>query len=566
MKTFLITATPPTPNGDLHVGHLSGPYLGADVFTRYQRMRGNRAVYLCSGDDHQSYVMTTAKRQGRDPAELVEDMTATIKSTLCAMSIEMDLFTSALGNSAHVSFVQDVFRELYDRGVLQVKTRPALRCDTCDRYLFESFAKGACPHCGEEAAGNLCEACGRVNDPTELRDPVCSVCRSTPARTTYTGIFFPLEEYRGALAEFYASRTSWKPHLRALCDWLVSRPLPDYPVSYPSSWGIPVPVDGFEGQVINVWFEMYPGHIETTRSWAQLADEPGLAERLWGGDATLVQFLGYDNSFFNAVLHVATGIALGRRYALPEHIVTNEFYFLDGEKFSTSRNHAIWGRDIAQVVQTDALRYFLGRTNPEHMQTNFSYRDYASRVGTELRGVWEPTINGALAHIHEEFRGILPAESDPDLHARGLLDWAARWLERYYDLDEFSLRQASAVLHAYAEGCEAYFRRSVLARRGTPMHASRVASLGFLLKGWAVLAAPILPEFAQRLWSGLGLPGQVADAGWAQLGESLATPTRVGPAQSWFAQVDVGVRAIRPAALDLAELQIFDPGPETVAP
>jgi methionyl-tRNA synthetase len=292
METYLVTATPPTPNGDLHVGHLSGPYLGADVFARYRRLRGDRAVYLCSSDDHQSYVMTTAARLGRDPAELARHYSEVIQATLRAADVRLDHFTRALGNEPHVARVRRTFRELWDAGVLVERTRPALRCEPCGRHLFESFARGRCPACGEEAAGNLCEACGRVNDPVELVEPVCGFCRRPAMRGEYRGIFLPLERFRARLAAFYTGCDTWRPHLRALCEWLVSRPLPDYPVSYPSPWGIRVPVEGFEDHAINVWFEMFPGHVETTRAWAEAGGGGAdAAERLWGGGATVVQFL-----------------------------------------------------------------------------------------------------------------------------------------------------------------------------------------------------------------------------------------------------------------------------------
>lgn len=539
MSAFLVTATPPTPNGDLHVGHLSGPYLAADIFTRYQRMRGNEVIYLCSADDHQSYVMTTASRRAWEPAKLVEHYTQTIKGTLRAAQIEIDLFPSALGNSQHIAFVQSFFKSLYEQGILVTRQSKGYYCRGCARHLFESFVKGRCPYCGEGAAGNLCEACGRVNDPIELIDPTCSLCHARPETVERRGLYLPLERYRSQLAEFYASRSSWRPHLRALCRWLVAHPLPDYPISYPTSWGIPVPVEGMEGQAINVWAEMYPGHIATTRALGAVRDDPGLADRLWGGGATLVQFLGYDNSFFNAVLHVALGLAAGRRYALPEHIITNEFYLLSGEKFSTSRNHAIWGSDILQKVQADVLRHYLCRTNPEHMQTSFSMEHFAAQSRQELSGNWSGLINAFLEHIHSQNRGVIPATPELDLQARGLLGWAREGLERFYGQDAFSLLHASATLQAYVEGCRDYLERSVLTvtEKKGPGYSRRLGSLAYLIKGLAYLCAPMMPVFAQQLWAALGNEGQVGKQLWSELEAPLSAEKTAGPAREWFAIV-----------------------------
>jgi methionyl-tRNA synthetase len=530
MHTHLVTATPPTPNGDLHVGHLSGPFLAADVYTRYRRLRGDRAVYLCSSDDHQSYVMTTAARLGRDPAELAAQYAGTIQQTLEAARIRVDRFTRALGNPAHVRAVQAFFRDLWDRGVLTAGRRPALHCAACDRYLFESFAKGTCPDCGEAAAGNLCEACGRVGDPVALLQARCGFCGRPADLSEYSGIFFPLERWREPLERFYAERTSWRPHLGALCEALLSRPLPQYPVSYPSPWGIRVPVEGFGDQAINVWLEMFPGHVETTRAWAEgVGEPPDTADRLWGGDATVVQFLGYDNSFFNAVLHVAAALASEGRYAPAEHIVTNEFYLLDGAKFSTSRGHAVWGAEILSAVEPDGLRWHLARTNPEHTQTNFTFRSYAARVEAELGG-WNATLGRAF-RLFEEAGGAVPAAAEPDLDARGVLGLCLQRLERTYDVHGFSLRQASATLEDLREGIHRYAERTELLA-GDSLHLRRLASLGWLLRGLSIAAAPLLPDFSGRLAVALG--EDAAPAHWEHAARPRGNATRSRAPETWF--------------------------------
>lgn len=536
MKLFFVTGNPPTSNGDLHVGHLSGPYLGADVFSRYQRLRGNRAVYLSFGDDHQSFVVTTAIRRGMAPEELVAQATEVINATLRAANISVDLYLTALNNERYIAFVQAFFRDLYDRGVLKQKVAPILYCNECNRYLFESFVSGRCPYCGEGSSGNLCEACGRVNDPTELRNPVCSVCHCQPERREYTGLFFPFERYRAALAEYFASRTTWRPHQLALCREVASQPISDYPACYPTDWGIPVPVEGFAGQTINAWFEMFAGHRAVVRAWCEQHGEPGLAEQLERGEIPLVQFCGFDNTSCNAILHAALGIATEGRFAPPPHVITNEFYLLDGEKFSTSRNHAIWGGDILRRVQADTLRYYVSRTNPEYMQTSFSYRTYRDLVDRDLAGRWTDTINRFLGCAHAEPSGSPPFEQELDLHAKGLLEWGKLWLARYYDLDEFSLRRASTTLHEYVEGCADYLTRKVLPLQSqrSPEYAQRLASLAALMKGLACFSAPLMPAFAQELWTALDLPGQVEQQGWSQVDTPFPANAALGPARQWF--------------------------------
>jgi methionyl-tRNA synthetase len=507
MKKFLVTATPPTTNGDLHVGHLSGPYLGADIFTRYQRLNGNQVLYTTSGDDHQSYVATTAARKGFSPLKLVQEKTKDILSTLNAAHIEIDYFTNSLQNKRHIEFVQEFFTDLYNKGVLIEKTQPVYYCTQCEEFLVESFLTGNCPYCDEKASGNLCEACGRVNSAIDLLDPKCTTCSSKPIIKEYTGLFLPVEKYRDALVAYYKSRNTWRPHLQALCDWITSHTITDYAVTYPLKWGIPVPIKGFENQVINVWFEMYPGHIETIKSWADKNKNKQTPNNFWDKDTTFVQFLGYDNSFFNAVLHVTLSLVSDGKYPTPEHIITNEFYLLDNEKFSTSRNHAIWGKDILTEVSPDVLRYYLCRTNPENAQTNFSLKDFNKTITNELNS-WISTLNHFILLIKEDFEGkFIINVNDLDLKVRGLANWCKKSLEKYYDLEHFSLQQASNIINLYCKYSKDYLENSVIIyrRKSNKIYEHRLMSLGFLLTGLSNFVAPIMPQFSNTIKDSLGI-------------------------------------------------------------
>lgn len=500
MEKLLVTATPPTTNGDLHVGHLSGPYLAADVFTRYQKMNGNKVVYICSGDDHQSYVETMAQKKGLDPRELTRFYTIEIKKTLRSANIEQDIFTSSLSNERHIQFVQSFFMNLYSRGRLKEKVAPIFFCETCRRYLFESYIQGFCPFCGEMCAGNLCEACGRVNNPIELHEPHCSICNSLPTLREYKGIFLPLNDYRDILSAYVKERLRIRPHLQALYEAVLSNEIPDYPITYPSQWGIPVPIPKFKDQVINVWFEMFPGHIFTTKVYAELENDRSLADQLWKDGATIVQFLGYDNSFFNAIVHIISSIASGEGYKLPDAIITNEFYLLDGEKFSTSRNHAIWGKDILRKTPADLLRFYLAKTNPENWQTSFSYEKFEKWVKETLVGSWNSLIIDFYKTIQIDFDGKIPGgEYEIDLHAIALTKWAKQSLERYYNYFDFSLRGASLTLEQFVERCREYFYNSGETHQDTKRYRKHIASVAYLLKSLCYFSRPIMPNFSDSL-------------------------------------------------------------------
>jgi methionyl-tRNA synthetase len=505
VETFLVTTTPPTPNGDLHVGHLSGPFLAADVFSRFQRMRGNRSVFATGSDDHQTYVLTAAERQERDPVELADAYAGQIQTTLEAASIRVDRFIRALGDPAYHEIVQDLFSELVEKGFVVRKRHPILCCEACERLLFEGFVRGSCPRCGEETPGHLCEMCGWVNDPGDLIEPVCSLCEGVPRSAEREALFLPLEPHRERLEGFWATRTSWRPHLKSFCEAMLAQPLPDYPVSYPSGWGVPVPGDAPGREVVNVWLEMYAGHVHAAGTTT------GLLEAQQPDGLTLVQFFGHDNSFYNAVLHTAVSLALGGSWPVPEHLIANEFYFLEGRKFSTSRNHVVSGRDAVAMVGPDSLRYHLARSNPERWQTSFSPEALLETDQREVQTVWTVAIEELLRLA----RGVpaVAAARPSDLRLAALLEGAREDLERCYGLAGFSLRQASTVLFELALAGGDFATRALRAESAS-VPFSRSWDAAIFLRSLALFAAPLLPGLSQRIWEGLDQGGEVAEAPW----------------------------------------------------
>jgi methionyl-tRNA synthetase len=500
--SYIVTATPPTPNGDLHVGHLSGPYIAADVFTRFQRMRGNCAIFLSSTDDHQSFVVTSAERLGEEPALMAARFGDAIAETLIAADCDVQFFSRALNDAGHRAYVQQFVLELCEHEVLVPRRGKIQYCEACREYLVEAFARGRCPSCGELANANLCEACGRVFDTSALRDARCCRCDTRAVLKEYEGLFLPLERHRAALERYFSTRTTWRPHLLTLCDSLISEPLIEYPASYPARWGIPVPLDAYPGQVVNVWLEMYPGQIHTTRLWAAASGNPGQATELWEGTARLVQFLGHDNSFFNAVLHPAIAMAGPQATLVPDDVITNQFYLLAGEKFSTSRHHLVLGREALADAGPDVLRFYIALTAPEHWQTSFSWKDLHYTREVDLAEILSCAVDSLLTLVAD------CSGSDrrtPDLHVIALVRWAADRLQRFYDIEEFSLRDAAGTLLTFAAAAGEF-----AARDGK----SDATSAFYLSRALAVLSAPLMPRFAKELWQALGLPPESCALAW----------------------------------------------------
>jgi methionyl-tRNA synthetase len=487
----VVVAPPPTPNGDLHVGHLAGPYLAADVFTRFERLRGRTVVSAISTDENQSYVVTTAERLGRSPRELASESHAHVQRTLERAGIAFDLVGRP--DDAYASFVKRYLDALTAAGAFVERRVEALVDARTGRQLAESYVGGRCPVCFLDTRGNICESCGHPNDPSRLVQPYVVGGEGTIEATTSRALVLPLERYRPQLERCCAGRRL-RPHLQTLIGSLLERPLPDFPITYRSQWGIALDRPDWETTVYNVWAEMYPGHLH----WTQRA----YAERsLWeaGDGPRYVQFIGFDNSFFYAIAHVAIGLA-AEAANLPAapfaQIVTNQFYLLEQSKFSSSQGHAIWGRDLLADWAADPVRLYLCLTNPETQESNFALAEMESALETRLlrpfervRRVWNRLVGSRRVHTAADGRwaGWQPAFQ--------------RRFELSYDPETFSLRRGAETLTAYLD-----FLASELERADADGDRFPASALGQL----AVYAAPLMPGFAAGLAEHAGIAGPLS--------------------------------------------------------
>lgn len=374
MTQYIITSSSPTTNGDLHLGHVSGPFLGADIFRRFKSLTGHNAIYICSSDDNQCYVIKKAQDEGRTIVETVDDYSERIQNTLRLANVKTSEFTRPF-RKEHTLHTQEFFLKLFNNNALKVVEEESSYCENCSRYLFEALIRGICPTCKAPSGGSGCEACGSPNNPANLIEAVCTSCGNDPIKKTEKKIIFPLENYRSQLEEFYKEKLDYlQPHLKEFITETLSKRLPDMPISNKVDWGIPVPLKEFRGYVINSWFEMMTGHIETTIVYEK---KNNISNSLWSkdSDAELIQFFGFDNSFYYAIFYPALLMAAGD-YILPKKFYINEFYQLENQKFSTSRNHAVWGSEFINESNSDWVRYYLSLTSPQNTKSNFSMEEY----------------------------------------------------------------------------------------------------------------------------------------------------------------------------------------------
>ncbi|MEU7718888.1 class I tRNA ligase family protein [Streptomyces tibetensis] len=501
-----ITATPPTPNGELHVGHLAGPYLGADVLRRFTLAERERVLMTSGLDDHQSYVAVRGELDGLTGEEVADLNGERITRGWELAGADFDRLVAPRRDPGYAEFVQAFFQKLYDNGVLVPRTRPLPYCVPCDRWLYEAYVTGGCPHCGSSSNGNACEPCGRPNDCGDLVDPHCVVCGAAAELRPQTRLYLPLAPFADRLARFWRD-TPMPPHLRALCERMLGDGMPEIAVSHPSGWGVPVTVPGFEDQRTFVWFEMAPGYL--------LQCDPDSARPSVGP----VQFFGFDNGYFHAVLFPALFMAWDPEMPLARAFVVNEFYRLEGKKFSTSRRHAVWALEALKEGGADALRFHVLRDRPNGRQTNFSRSDLV-RARRHLDSVWNDWLKRLVEAVRVETGGVAPAQRPAGADGWELLE--ARLvrlcdeLREAYSVEGFDTRRAVALLDEVV-CCGADFGHVHRHERERPAgrDAYRAALSGELAvaSALAAWAAPIVPMGAARLSEALGWdPGRRVDA------------------------------------------------------
>jgi methionyl-tRNA synthetase len=388
----LITATAPTPNGPLHVGHLSGPYLAADIAARAARAQGHEVITLCGLDPHQNYVLAKAEKLGRPVQDVLDLYEGLVREAFSRSRIDYDVFIEPRVNPGYRRGVSDLVTELVASKAAVLTEVTLSRCDSCGRTLHHAYLTGNCPRCGAGSGGGTCEGCGLFTTAANLTGARCASCGGSPQPATAEIPVIQLEEWRDRLMGIWA-RALIPPRVRELIDHYLSTGLPDVPLAYPTDWGIPL---GPDGQRVDVWVEMGLGYLrEVGRRFDPTAES---ADELVGGWAELGQmwhFFGIDNAFYFAVLFPALFAAAGLPDGHLGGLVVNEFYRLEGAKFSTSRNHAIWAHELLAREDPGTVRLYLCWDRPDPVESDFTEEAYR-----RFRDLW--------SEIRDRDRATLP--------------------------------------------------------------------------------------------------------------------------------------------------------------
>ena len=406
---YLVTSALPYANGKLHVGHVAGAYLPADIFVRYLRLHHEDVIYICGTDEHGTPISITADKEGISPREVVDRYHASIKAAFAALGIEFDNF-SGTAREGHHQISQEFFSALYEQGHVVPKVTRQFYCEQDRRFLPDRYVEGTCPRCQASGArGDQCDSCGQIYETTALLEPRCKICGNQPVIRETRHWFLQLNDFREQLRAWISHKDYWKENVRNFMLNLLEQGLVERPITRDLSWGIPVPLAEAEDKVLYVWFEAPIGYISSTMEWAQRIGEPQRWKDYWLDPETrLIHFIGKDNIIFHALIWPAMLMGQRQRYCLPHDIPANEFMNLEGQKISTSRNWAVWVDEFVEAFRPEYLRYYLAANAPEKGDSDFSYKDFQLKINGELNNVLGNLANRVFAFASRNFEGVIP--------------------------------------------------------------------------------------------------------------------------------------------------------------
>ena len=411
-KRTTVTAALPYANGGVHIGHLAGVYVPADIYVRYLRLKKQDVVFIGGSDEHGVPITIRARKEGITPQDVVDRYHELIKRSFEDFGISFDIY-SRTTSDIHHKFAADFFRKLYDEGKLVEKTTTQLYDEEAHQFLADRYITGECPHCHNEGAyGDQCEKCGRDLSPTELINPKSTISGSTPVLKDTKNWYLPLNEYQEWLKTWILeNHKEWRSNVYGQCKSWLDMDLQPRAMTRDLDWGIPVPVEGADGKVLYVWFDAPIGYISNTKELCDREPERwGTWQQWWQDEDTrLVHFIGKDNIVFHCIIFPVMMRAHGK-YIMPDNVPANEFLNLENDKISTSRNWAVWLHEYLQDMpgKQDVLRYVLTANAPETKDNNFTWKDFQERNNSELVAVYGNFVNRALQLTKKYWNGVVP--------------------------------------------------------------------------------------------------------------------------------------------------------------
>lgn len=541
-KRHTVTAALPYANGPVHIGHLAGVYVPADIYVRYLRSKGEDVAFICGSDEHGMAITMRARKEGVKPQEIVDKYHGMIKDSFEQLGISFDIY-SRTSNQKHHETAQEFFRKLYEDGKFEERVSEQLYDEEANQFLADRYIMGTCPKCGHpEAYGDQCENCGSSLNPTDLINPKSTLTGNAPVLEETKHWYLPLQNYEKWLSEWIVKghKQDWKPNVWGQCKSWIDGGLQPRAMTRDLDWGIKVPVEGADGKVMYVWFDAPIGYISATREWAE---NKGIDwEPYWKDEDTkLVHFIGKDNIVFHCIIFPAILKAHGD-YVLPDNVPANEFLNLENDKISTSRNWAVWLHEYLEDMpeKQDVLRYTLCANAPESKDNDFTWKDFQARNNNELVAILGNFVNRAVVLTHKYFDGKVPERGEVFDIDKAVLDSLGQVPNKIGDaLGRYRFREALAEMMELARMGNKYLADTEPWKliKTDEERVKTILNIALqLVANLTIVAEPFIPFSTKKLSSFLNM----AELDWSKAGndELLASGHQLEKAQLLFEKIE----------------------------
>jgi len=510
LSKVFITCALPYANGPTHLGHLRSTYIPADVYARYNRMKGNDVLFVCATDEHGTPIAVKAEKEGKSPKEIAGRYYQMIKEDLESCNISLDNF-SRTTHPLHYQIAQNFFLNLYNRGCIYEKAIKQPYCDECNRFLPDRYVEGVCPYCsGEGARGDHCEICGRHLDPIQLQDPRCLICSSTPEIRESTQYYFRLSQFEDEIREWIENNQKLPANVKNYALGWLKEGLKDWILTRDMEWGIPVPLEEAKGKIIYVWLEALLEYITSAVLWARSNKK---SWREYWEDKS-IHFIGKDIIYHHSIFWPALLIAYDCK--LPYTIIAGEYLSLEGRKMSTSKNWVIWTSDFLKDFESDILRYYLLVNAPLNRDTDFSWDDFQRRINDELADVLGNFLHRTFSFTNRFFQQKVPEPSNLDDHDQEIMRKIKETPEIIATyMEDFKFRDGLVELIKLAKLGNKYFndKEPWKTIKSQPDNAATCISIcNQISKTLAVLLQPYLPDKSRDILKILNL--EDAEINW----------------------------------------------------
>jgi len=541
MERILVCVAWPYADGPVHLGHIMGAYLPADIFRRFNKMMGNEVLMVSGSDEHGTPITIQAEKENVHPSVISEKYHRINEEIFRRMFIDFDIY-SRTSSEKHKKVVRDFLIQLNENGYIYEGTMISPYCPRCKRFLPDRYVEGTCPHCGyPKARGDQCDNCGRTLDPQELINPHCRICGTTPEFRETRHLFFRLSKLENGLREWVRSNTHWRINVKNYTERFIEGGLKDRPITRDIEWGIDVPFPGYENKRIYVWFEAVIGYLSATIAYSEMINNEKLWETYWKDENSKhYYFIGKDNIPFHTIIWPGMLMAHGD-LNLPYDVPANEYLILKGMKFSKSAAHGIFMPEMLEKYDPDMIRFYSSMNMPENHDTEFSWNDFYSIINTELIDKYGNFINRVLKFVHNRYGSVPPALEFDDEDYNAIKNITRTGEEMAMYLSKVEIKNAIKSFMNLVSYGNMYFDRAApwdLCRKDEKKCQTKLHISLMLVKALSIYGYPFIPETSRRVWRMLGYIDPIEKYGWKEAINPME-PYSIGEPSILFKKLEI---------------------------